>query len=175
MKSEQDIKKEVLFDVAKKMIIAARTAPKGRGVDNMVFMIAERNEIEKIGAKLIQMGEKENLQNFIRDAKNVLLCDFIVLLGTKYQPIGLKKCGLCGYKNCEEKTKNLQAPCVFNLNDLGIAMGSAVSIAADNRVDNRIMYTIGLAVQELGFFDSEVKVIFGIPLSATSKSPFFDR
>ena len=175
MKSEQDIKKEVLFDVAKKMIIAARTAPKGRGVDNMVFMIAERNEIEKIGAKLIQMGEKENLQNFIRDAKNVSAADFIVLLGTKYVSIGLRKCGLCGYKNCEEKTKNPQFPCAFNLNDLGIAIGSAVSIAADNRVDNRIMYTIGLAVQELGFFDSEVKVIFGIPLSATSKSPFFDR
>ncbi|HNV23270.1 MAG TPA: DUF2148 domain-containing protein [Candidatus Omnitrophota bacterium] len=175
MKQEQDIKKEALLDVAKKMIIAARTAPKGRGLSHMTFMIAEKDDIEKIGAKLKEMGEKENLQNFIRDANNVLASDFIVLLGTKYASIGLKKCGLCGYKNCEEKTKHPQFPCAFNLNDLGVAIGSAVSVAADLRVDNRIMYTIGLAVKELGFFDSDVKVIFGIPLSATSKSPFFDR
>jgi uncharacterized ferredoxin-like protein len=54
-------------------------------------------------------------------------------------------------------------------------MGSAVSLAADRRVDNRIMYTVGQAVLALGLFPPEVKMIFGIPLSATSKSPFFDR
>jgi uncharacterized ferredoxin-like protein len=66
-------------------------------------------------------------------------------------------------------------PCVFNTGDLGIAIGSAVSIAADHRVDNRVMYSVGQAVLEMGLFPPEVKIAYGIPLSATSKSPFFDR
>ncbi|MCK4639266.1 MAG: ferredoxin domain-containing protein, partial [Bacteroidales bacterium] len=45
----------------------------------------------------------------------------------------------------------------------------------DNRVDNRIMYTAGQAVIELGLLGEDVKIVYVIPLSATSKNPFFDR
>lgn len=99
----------------------------------------------------------------------------MVLLATKIASFGLKNCGYCGFANCEEKNKNPEHPCVFNTGDLGIAIGSAASIAMDNRVDNRIMYTVGKAVKELGLLGEEAKIIYGIPLSAGSKSPFFDR
>jgi uncharacterized ferredoxin-like protein len=82
---------------------------------------------------------------------------------------------MCGFKNCEEKNKFPEIPCVFNTGDLGIAIGSAVSVAMDNRVDNRIMYTAGQAVIELGLLGKDVKIVYVIPLSATSKNPFFDR
>ena len=58
--------------------------------------------------------------------------------------------------------------------DLGIALGSAVSTAADERVDSRIMYTIGKAAEEMGYEEGPV-IWHGIPLSVTGKSPFFDR
>ncbi len=58
---------------------------------------------------------------------------------------------------------------------MGIAVGSAISIASDNRVDNRIMYTVGIAVKELNLFEEGTAIVYGIPLSATSKNPFFDR
>jgi uncharacterized ferredoxin-like protein len=58
--------------------------------------------------------------------------------------------------------------------DLGIALGSAVALVADNRVDNRIMFTIGQAAAKLGLL-GEHKMIMGIPLSASGKSVFFDR
>jgi uncharacterized ferredoxin-like protein len=45
----------------------------------------------------------------------------------------------------------------------------------DHRVDNRIMFTVGKAVLALGLFDPEVRLVYGIPLSATAKNPFFDR
>jgi uncharacterized ferredoxin-like protein len=61
------------------------------------------------------------------------------------------------------------------MNDLGIAIGSAVSVAADHRVDNRVMYSIGKAAKELKLLGEEASIIFGIPLSASGKSPFFDR
>ncbi len=83
---------------------------------------------------------------------------------------------MCGIANCQEKqTQKPQTPCVFNTGDLGIAMGSAVSIAIDHRIDNRVMYTIGQAVIDLGILGNDIKIVYGIPLSATSKNPFFDR
>jgi uncharacterized ferredoxin-like protein len=45
----------------------------------------------------------------------------------------------------------------------------------DHRVDNRVMYTIGQAVRDLGYFDPEIRIILGVPLSATSKNIYFNR
>jgi len=65
--------------------------------------------------------------------------------------------------------------CAFNAGDLGIVIGSAVSRAADLRVDSRVMYSAGMAVRELGLLDPEVSIVFGLLLAATAKNPFFDR
>jgi uncharacterized ferredoxin-like protein len=66
-------------------------------------------------------------------------------------------------------------PCAFNTGDLGIAIGSAVSVAMDARVDNRIMFSIGKAVKDMKLLGEEVKIIYGIPLSIAGKNLFFDR
>ena len=66
------------------------------------------------------------------------------------------------------------AACVFTAMDLGIALGSAVSLAADARIDNRIMFTVGKAAAALGLL-GEYKMVIGIPLSVSAKTPFFDR
>jgi uncharacterized ferredoxin-like protein len=63
--------------------------------------------------------------------------------------------------------------CAFQSMDLGIALGSAVKLAADLCIDNRMMFTIGAAAKSLGLLDSDI--IIGIPLSVTGKSPYFDR
>ncbi len=172
---EENINKETLLAVAKKMCIAARTAPKAKGVDNIIIAIAEQKEIEEISEKMIEIGEKYDVPSFNRDAKNILDSPSMVLIGTKISSVGLKKCGMCGFKNCDEKNKFPKIPCVFNTGDLGIAIGSAVSVAMDNRVDNRIMYTAGQAVIELELLGEDVKIVYVIPLTATSKNPFFDR
>jgi len=65
--------------------------------------------------------------------------------------------------------------CSFNVGDLGIALGSAVALAADLRIDNRIMYTAGKAALELGLLGEAVELAYGIPLAARGKNPFFDR
>ena len=171
---EEKIRKQ-LIEVAEKMLIAARTAPKGRGEDNTVFAVAEGSTIKEISEKMQEIGERVNQNAFIRDSKNILGSPVIVLLGTRIKSMNLKKCGRCGFKNCDEKNKHTEIPCVFNTGDLGIAIGSAVSIAMDCRVDNRIMYTVGEAVMELGIMQEDVKCVYGIPLSAGSKNIFFDR
>ena len=172
---EEKIRDAALKDIAQKMLVAARTAPKGRGEDNTVLALVEGDDIKKIADKMKELAKEHDVAFFERDAENILSSPVLVLLGTKIKPMGLKICGMCGFKNCEEKSKHPEIPCVFNTGDLGIAVGSAASVAMDHRVDNRIMYTIGQAVLALGLFDDDVKIVYGIPLSGTGKNPFFDR
>jgi len=176
MQTEEQLREEAVVEVAKKMIIAARTAPKGRGVDNMVIAVVRGDTIKKIAEKMTEMVKKGEAPAFFeRDAKNILMTSAMVLLGSRIKSLGLNPCGLCGFKNCEEKNQHPDHPCAFNAGDLGIAIGSAVSVAMDSRVDNRIMYTVGQAVMRMGLFGDDVKLVFGIPLSVSGKNPFFDR
>ena len=57
--------------------------------------------------------------------------------------------------------------------NLGIAIGSAVHIASINNVDNRVMYSVGVAAKRLYMKDSDI--VLGIPLSIKGKNIFFDR
>ncbi len=170
---EQQSHKEMLKDVGRRMILAARTAPKGKGMDSFTFCLAEEKDIQKISKTMKEIGERHNAPAFLRDAENILQASIVVLLGTSIKPIGLKICGMCGFKNCEAKPKD--TPCVFNTGDLGIAIGSAVSVAARHHVDNRVMYTVGQAALSLGLLGKETKIAYAIPLAAMSKNPFFDR
>lgn len=171
-----DIKDESVASVAREMLIAAKTAPKGRGIDNLVYACCvDKESLNSIADKMLEIYQREDVQIFERDAENLRNAAALVLLGTKIKSTGLKYCGLCGFSNCEEKNKQADTPCIFNVNDLGIAVGSAVSIAMDNRIDNRVMYTIGMAAKELGIMGEDVQIVFGIPLSASSKNIFFDR
>lgn len=175
IKNYNEIEKETVIEIAKKMAIAAKTAPKARGIDNLVIKIVTAESIEKIAEVMHQQADSHNVGFFHRDAENILQASAMLLIGTRYEPIGLNYCGLCGFGNCENKRKHPEAPCAFNTGDIGIAVGSAVSIAADNRIDNRIMYTVGMAVKELGIMGEDIKIVYGIPLSASNKNPFFDR
>lgn len=175
MKNQRSFNKSIIIETAKKMAIAARTAPKSRGIDNIEIAVAEEEDINRISEKMEEISTRENIPFFVRDAGNLKNSDALLIIGAKINPANLPFCGLCGMGNCENKNTNPELPCTFNTTDLGIAVGSAVSIAMDNRVDNRIMYTVGMAVKELAIMEEEVKIILGIPLSAKGKNIYFDR
>jgi uncharacterized ferredoxin-like protein len=61
------------------------------------------------------------------------------------------------------------------VNDLGIATGSAAATAMDCRIDNRILFSAGMAALKLNLFPESVKMCFGIGLATTGKNIFFDR
>jgi uncharacterized ferredoxin-like protein len=176
MIQEEEIRYNMVIKVAEEMLTAARTAPKARGIDNLVLAMSTGTDIELIAKKMEDIGNRpDGTPSFTRDADNIRKAQAIILLGTRIKSQGLKLCGRCGFKNCDEKDKNPGFPCTFNTGDLGIAIGSAVSVAMDHRVDNRVMYTIGQALLEMKFLGEEVKIAFGIPLSVSAKNPFFDR
>jgi uncharacterized ferredoxin-like protein len=176
LKKEESIRKDVIQRVAEEMLTAARTAPKAKGIDNLILAMATGSDIEEIAKKMEEIGNRsDGTPSFTRDAANIRNAGAVLLLGTRINSQGVKLCGRCGFRDCEEKDKHPGFPCTFNTGDLGIAIGSAVSVAMDHRIDNRVMYTVGQAALEMKLLGEEVKIAFGIPLSVSSKSPFFDR
>jgi len=169
----EDIKEHVLKDIAELMCTTARTAPKTRGKDNLVIAILETEEKKSVINQMKKIAERDNRPSFARDSDSIKADDYIVVIATKKEVLGLN-CGFCGYSNCAElgKTKGV---CAYNSMDLGIALGAAVSIAGRLHIDNRVMFSIGKTVIELGILGKDIIQAIGIPLSATGKNPYFDR
>lgn len=174
MKTMEECERESSLRVAEGMLAAAKTAPKGSGKDKVVGVLIEKKNIEAIAQKMEELAKEYELAFFKRDAENLRKSHCMIVLGAKAEPFGLTNCAMCGFKNCGLSQK-AGANCAFNITDLGIAIGSAVAYAADNRIDNRVMYSAGRACIKLGVFDENVRVAYGIPLSTSSKSIFFDR
>ncbi len=175
----KDAEFEAVIQVAKLMCVAARTAPKARGIDNIVTLVVYGEELEKIAKEMERLAEELGYKFFIRDADNVRKSHAVVLIGLKdAKPIGLN-CGACGFdckqmEDMKKEGKCYKAPiCAMQLLNLGIALGSAVKIAAEMNVDNRMMFSIGVAARKLGIIDADI--VIGIPLAAAGKNPYFDR
>lgn len=174
IKNEEDLRSETVLISAKAMALAARTAPKARGLDLLEIAVLAGDDILKLSEAMKKIGERETLPGFLRDSENIKKAQAMLLIGTKKKTAGLKYCSFCGFKNCQA-AEQAGAICVYNTNDLGVAVGSAVSVAMDHRIDNRVMYSAGKTAVEIGLLGNEVAVAFGIPLSVSGKNPFFDR
>jgi uncharacterized ferredoxin-like protein len=171
---DKEIESEAVMSVAQMMCAAARTAPKAIGVDNLSILLVNGKDIARLATKMEEIGDRGDKYSFYKlNAKSTNMSDAVVLIGTYIKSLGLN-CGFCGYETCAELNET-NSPCSYNTGDLGIAIGSAVALAARHHIDNRIMLSLGYAAMELGFFDSEVKIAYGIPLSVTSKNIFFGK
>lgn len=172
---EKTAEQNAIIQTANIMCQAARTAPKAKGLDYMRTAILTGEEKERLADAMESLGEQFEYSFFLRDAKNVRQSTAVVLIGEKNVPRGLNEgCQFCGFKNCQSCIES-GGKCAYTSMDLGVAIGSAVSVAADFRVDNRVMFSIGRAAIELGILGNDICQIIGIPLSATGKSPVFDR
>ena len=169
--NERESRHEQVLNVARQMMTAARTAPKGKGVDIIEVALVTDEDIKKLSEQLISLSEEKGMKFFLRDADNILSAECVLLIGTRELAQGLN-CGHCGFPTCAERSVGV--PCVINSVDVGIAIGSACATAADHRVDTRVMFSAGLAAQRLDILKG-CKQVFAIPVSASSKNPFFDR
>lgn len=151
IKSE-DAEKEAALQVAKLMLVAARTAPKARGLDTIVAAIVGGEDKNRLVDEMERAGKEKNLPNRVRDAGNVRNSELVILVGVRYGE-GLSK--------------------ELKLVDLGIALGSAAKVAGSLNVDNRIMRSIGEAAENMKLLQADYVV--GIAISVGGKNLFFDR
>lgn len=171
IKNERELRHRLVVEAAHRMMMAARTAPKGKGVDVIeIALLDDRDDLERLSAAMRRKSEMTGMKFLLRDADNILQGDALLLVGTRKHMQGLN-CRYCGF-TCDDKPA--EVPCAINAIDVGIALGAACSMAADLRVDTRVMFSAGWAAQDLDCLPGCSQVI-AIALSASSKNPFFDR
>ncbi len=169
------LKSEIARTVGLQMMLAAETAPKGKGRNTLQMCLLQDNDLTILADEMIRIANDTGPKFFKRDAQNIQNSFAILIIGSVIKPLELPHCGFCGFENCSDKELVQDAPCCFNSVDLGIALGSAVSTASMLKVDTRIMYSAGKAAVSLKILGDDVKIAFGIPISISSKSIFFDR
>ncbi len=160
-----------ILEVGRQIMTAARTAPKGKGVDIIDIVMIDGDDLVALSHKMESVAEELGFKFFLRDAGNVLESECVILIGTRPLAQGLN-CNYCGFSTCASRSEGV--PCAINSIDVGIAIGSACATAADLRVDTRVMFSAGFAAQRLGLVGDAEQVI-AIAVSASSKSPYFDR
>lgn len=185
--SSYEAENAALQRAAELMAVSARTAPKTRGVDEVVTAIVSGVEKDGIADEMVKLGrQKRNpLSFFERDADSLRRSPLLLLVGvrgkTPKRPENPFNCGACGFETCAEfieaekrKGEDFEGPlCVWHVVDLGIALASAAKTAAELNVDNRLMYSVGVAAKALKTIDADI--IVGIPISASGKNIYFDR
>ncbi len=170
---ERTTREEAILEAAREIMTAGRTAPKGKGVDLIEIITLSGKELHALAAAMRKASDETGLKFFLRDADNIDASLAVILIGTRQQTMSLN-CGYCGYASCTEKDQRPDVPCAINSVDVGIALGSMAAKAADLRIDSRIMFSAGYAARKLGIL-TECRQILAMPLSISSKSPFFDR
>jgi len=170
----KELIKDALDIVSKILIANAITAPKSVGRDDIVVdLVTDKETKTKIFEKMAEITERTGLTFYKRDALNCENVDYIILIGFKlfYHRFD---CGFCGFSGCDECIAK-GGVCAVSVTDAGIAIGSVVKLASIFGIDNRIMISLGQAAKEVGYFKERIGGAYGIPLSATTKNPFFDR
>ncbi len=170
--NERDERHDHIMEVGRQMMTAARTAPKGKGVDIIEICLLDGDDIARLAQEMIRLSDESGLKFMLRDAGNMSDTECVILVGTRRLSHGLN-CNHCGFATCASRSEGV--PCTINSIDVGIAIGSACATAADLRVDTRVMFSAGWAAQKLGYLGEDVEQVMAIAVSASSKSPFFDR
>ena len=187
--SSSDSERDGVLAVANLMAVAARTAPKTRGVDEIQSLVVEGVDIDTLARTMEEMagGRQEAVAATLRrDAGNVRDSACVVLIGITGAPRKPERrldCGGCGFKTCsnmikarskaEANTDYFGPIRAFASMDLGIALGSAAKVAAEHNVDNMFTQSVGAGAMKLKWL--EVDAIIGIPLSTRGKNIYFDR
>ncbi len=170
--NERQARQLLVEEAARKIMIAARTAPKGKGVDVIEVCMLTGEEICLLSDEMRRIGWQTGMKFFLRDADNILLAEAVVLIGSRDHCQGMN-CLRCGFEHCADRPQGV--PCAINTIDVGIATGSACAMAADLRLDTRVMHSAGMAAMNLGWPCTDAKNVLALPLSCKSKNPFFDR
>lgn len=170
--NERQARQQLVEEAARQIMIAARTAPKGKGVDVLEVCMITGEEICLLSDEMRRIGWQTGMKFFLRDADNILLAEAVVLIGSRDHCQGMN-CLRCGFARCADRPQGV--PCAINTIDVGIAIGSACAMAADLRLDTRVMHSAGMAAMNLGWPCSDAKNVLALPLSCKSKNPFFDR
>ena len=96
--NERDARHEHILQVARQMMTAARTAPKGKGIDIIEVALITDEDIKLLSDKMIAMVEEHGMKFFLRDADNILSAKCVdrnTRTGTRFELRTLRICDMC--------------------------------------------------------------------------------
>ena len=109
------------------MMTAARTAPKGKGIDIIEVAMVTDEDIKRLSEELVIMSGETGLKFFLRDADNILQAEAIMIAGTRQQVQGLN-CAHCGFPTCVEKPEAVPCDRFGLCHGIGLAPGHACDV-----------------------------------------------
>ncbi|NPA40315.1 MAG: hypothetical protein GXO57_07735, partial [Thermodesulfobacteria bacterium] len=91
---------QIIEELAMQILVAARTAPKAKGIDDLnLGLITDPEEKEALAKEMEKVAEEkgDRFAFFKRDAENVRNSEAVILISLKFnKTLGLN-CGACGF------------------------------------------------------------------------------
>ena len=96
IQNEREIRHEYVLQAVRQMMTAARTAPKGKGIDIIEVAMVTDEDIKRLSEELVIMSGETGLKFFLRDADNILQAEAIMIAGSGFELRALRVSDLCG-------------------------------------------------------------------------------
>ena len=138
IQNEREIRHELVLQAARRMMTAARTAPKGKGIDIIEIAMVTDGDILRLSDEMIRIAAETGFKFLLRDAENIKSADAVVIIGTSQKVQGLN-CAHCGFDTCVEKPDLV--PCAINSVDryrLGLRYGGGPACGYSCHVQRRL-------------------------------------
>ena len=72
IQNEREIRHEHVLTAVRQMMTAARTAPKGKGIDIIEMAMVTGEDIHQLSEEMLKVAAETGLKFFLRDADNIL-------------------------------------------------------------------------------------------------------
>ena len=115
--NERESRHEHVLHVARQMMTAARTAPKGKGVDIIEIAMVTDGDINILSEMMVKMVAEHGMKFFLRDAENILNAECVLLIGTHEQAQGFE---LWSLWICHCVSRKEGVPCALNSVDVAL-------------------------------------------------------
>ena len=83
IQNEREIRHEHVLEAVRQMMTAARTAPKGKGIDIIEIAMVTGEDIQRLSDEMLKLAAETGFKFILRDADNILSAEAIVILGTR--------------------------------------------------------------------------------------------
>lgn len=97
IQNEREIRHELVLQAARRMMTAARTAPKGKGIDIIEIAMVTDGDILRLSDEMIRIAAETGFKFLLRDAENIKSADAVVIIGTSQKVSRLERAH-CGFR-----------------------------------------------------------------------------
>ena len=87
--NERESRHEHVLQVGRQMMTAARTAPKGKGIDIIEVGMVTDQDIVRLSEEMVRYSDESGMKFLLRDAENLQQAEAVIIIGTAQKVQGL--------------------------------------------------------------------------------------